>query len=60
MAGCLCYATVISGTVSLTAEGEVHHLNERDALRFAADQPYGFENMTNTTARLVLVYQYLK
>ena len=60
VAGCLCYATVVAGTVSLTAEGEVYHLNERDALRFAADQPYGFENMTNATARLVLVYQYLK
>ena len=59
-AGCVCYATVVAGTVSLTAEGEVYHLNERDALRFAADQPYGFENMTNATARLVLVYQYLK
>ena len=60
VAGCVCYATVVAGTVSLTAEGEVYHLNERDALRFAADQPYGFENMTNATARLVLVYQYLK
>ena len=58
--GCLCYATVISGTVSLTAEGQTLQLNERDAMRFAADQPYGFENMTNATARLVLVYQYLK
>ena len=60
VAGCLCYATVVSGTVSLTAEGETFLLNERDALRFAADQAYGFENMTNATARLVLVYQYLK
>ena len=51
---------MISGTVSLVSEGESHHLLERDALRFAADRPYHFENMTNTTARLVLVYQYLK
>lgn len=58
--GCICHATVVSGTVSLTAEGQPFQLLERDALRFAADQPYQFENMTNSTARLLLVYQYLK
>lgn len=58
--GCVCYATVVSGTVSVTAEGESFQLIERGALRFAADQPYSFENMTNATARLLLVYQYLK
>jgi len=58
--GCVCWATVISGTVSLTAEGETFQLIERDALRFAADQPYSFENMTNATARLLLIYQYFK
>ena len=35
-------------------------LLERDALRFAADRPYRFENMTNSTARLLLSYRYLK
>ena len=34
--------------------------NASYALRFAADRPYGFSNMTNSTARLLLVYQYLK
>ena len=58
--GCVCYATSMSGTVSLTAEGQSFRLLERDAVRFAADQPYRFENMTNATARLLLVYQYLK
>ena len=58
--GCVCHATVLSGTVSLTAEGEPFQLLERDALRFAADRPYHFVNMTNSTARLLLVYQYLK
>ena len=33
---------------------------ERDALRFAADRPYAFTNMTNSTARLLLSYRYLK
>ena len=33
---------------------------ERDAIRFAADQPWHLENMTNTTARMLLVYRYLK
>ena len=33
---------------------------ERDALRFAADRPYEFTNMTNSTARLLLSYRYLK
>ena len=58
--GCVCPATVLSGTVSLTAEGEPFQLLERDALRFAADRPYAFTNMTNSTARLLLSYRYLK
>ena len=58
--GCVCHATVISGTVGLTAEGETFQLLERDALRFAADRPYAFENMSNSTARLLLGYRYLK
>ena len=58
--GCVCHVTVMSGTVALTAEGESYQLLERDAIRFAADQPYRFENMTNSTARLLLAYQYLK
>ena len=58
--GCVCCATVMSGTVSLTAEEQEFQLMERDALRFAADRPYTFVNMTNSTARILLVYQYLK
>ena len=58
--GCVCHATLVSGTVRLNAEDQDFTLMERDALRFAADRPYFFENMTNSTARLVLMYQYLK
>ena len=58
--GCICYATLLSGPVTLEAEGETFHMVERDAVRFAADRPYRFENMTNSTARLLLIYQYLK
>ena len=46
--------------MSLTAENQEFQLMERDALRFAADRPYEFVNMTNSTARLLLAYQYLK
>lgn len=58
--GCVCHATVLSGTVKITAEGQEFPLMERDALRFAADRPHRFENMTPSTARLLLAYQYLK
>jgi len=58
--GCVCHLTVMAGAPAVTAEGETFRLVERDALRFAADRPYKFENMTNSTARLLLVYQYLK
>ncbi|WP_295582885.1 helix-turn-helix transcriptional regulator [uncultured Oscillibacter sp.] len=58
--GCVCHATLLAGTVALNAEGQAFQLLERDALRFAADRPYFFENMTNATARLLLIYQYLK
>lgn len=57
--GCICHATVISGTVSLTAEGQSFQLLERDAIRFKADQPYHFENMSSGIGRLLLEYQYL-
>ena len=60
MPGCICHATVMSGSVKLTAQDEDFQLLERDALRFAADRPYRFENMTNSTARLLLSYRYLK
>lgn len=58
--GCVCHATVISGSVSLTAEGQTFQLLERDAVRFKADQPYHFENMSNSIGRLLLEYQYLQ
>ena len=57
--GCVCYATLLSGTVTLEAEGETFRMVERDAVRFAADRVYRFENMTNSSARLLLIYQYL-
>ena len=58
--GCVCHATVIYGTVSLTAEGQDFQLLERDAIRFKADQPYHFGNMSSGTGRLLLEYQYLQ
>jgi transcriptional regulator with XRE-family HTH domain len=58
--GCICHATVLSGEVVLTAQDTVFQLLERDALRFAADQPYSLENVSNSTSRLLLLYQYLK
>ncbi len=58
--GSVCRATVLSGSVELTAEGETFRLLERDALRFAADRPFCFANQSNTTARLLLCYRYLK
>ena len=58
--GCVCHATMLSGTVSLNAEGEEMRLMERDAVRFAADQPYCFTNMTHSAARILLCYRYLK
>lgn len=58
--GCVCLATVTSGTVQLHAQGQDFLLLERDALRFAADQPYRMENGAGGTARLLLCYRYLK
>ena len=58
--GCICYATQLAGTSGLTAEEQEFRLLEKDAIRFAADRPYSFRNQGNTTARLLLIYQYLK
>ena len=52
--GCVCHATVLSGTVRLTAEGQSFQLLERDALR------YHFENLSSGVGRLLLEYQYLR
>ena len=58
--GCVCLTTSLSGTVLLHVEGQDFQLLERDALRFAADQPFWLENQFNGTARLLLTYRYLK
>ena len=41
-------------------EGETVPLQERDALRFAADQPWTLENQGNSTVRALLLWQYRK
>lgn len=58
--GCICHAAVLSGAVTVETRGETFQLQERDALRFAADQPYRFTVVTNCNARLYLEYRYLK
>ncbi len=58
--GALCHLTVLSGSVELTAEGENFHLLERDAIRFAADQPWTVRNMSSGNARMLLGFRYLK
>ena len=60
ISGCFCTATVLSGTGLLTVEGETVPLQERDALRFAADQPWTLENQGNSTVRALLLWQYRK
>ena len=60
VSGCVCTATVLSGTGLLTVEGETVPLQERDALRFAADQPWTLENQGNSTVRALLLWQYRK
>jgi len=58
--GCLCAATVLSGTAQMQAEGGDYTLQERDALRFAADRPWRVDNQGSATARLLLLFQYRK
>ena len=58
--GALCHLTVLSGSVELTVEGENFHLLERDAIRFAADQPWTVRNMSSGNARMLLGFRYLK
>ena len=58
--GCLCTVTVLSGTAILTVDGEPCTLQERDALRFAADQPWTLDNQGNGTVRAYLLWQYRK
>lgn len=60
VAGCVCTATVISGTAWLSTGGETYLLQERDALRFAADQTWEIRNQGNAVTRLLLIRQYRK
>ena len=55
-----CHATGMAGSVNLTVGGKTFQLLERDALRFSADQPYQFFNLSNGAGRLLLEYQYLQ
>ena len=52
--------TVLTGIVLLKAEEQEFRLEERDALRFAADRPYRMENQGNSVVRLLAAYQYTK
>ena len=56
--GCVCTATMLSGTGWLSVGGESYTLMERDALRFASDQPWKLHNQGNATARVLLVRLY--
>ncbi len=58
--GCVCTATVISGTAWLKADGKIWILEERDALRFASERPWAIMNQGSSVSRLLLVRQYLK
>ena len=60
VSGCVCTVTVLSGTGILTVDGEATTLQERDALRFAADQPWTLQNQSNATVRTYIVWQYRK
>ena len=56
--GCVCTASMISGTGWLSVGGETWELQERDAMRFASDQPWQLNNRGNSAARLLLIRQY--
>lgn len=60
VSGCVCTATVISGTAWLQTGGKRWTLEERDALRFASDRPWEIENRGNAVSRLLLVRRYLE
>lgn len=58
--GCVCTATVISGTTWLKTGDRIWTLEERDALRFASDKPWEVTNQGSSVSRLLLVRRYLK
>lgn len=56
--GCICTATVISGTAWLHTGDTIYELQERDALRFASDTPWELRNQGSGVSRLLLIRQY--
>lgn len=59
-AGTTVYLTVLSGTAGVTVGEKRLQMQEWDAARFPADQPWCVENQSNGTVRLHLTYRYLK
>ena len=56
--GCLCTVTGLVGTAQLSVGGETYSIQERDALRFASDQPWEIQNLGNGVAKLYILRQY--
>ncbi len=49
---------VIFGEIEILHDGSWHSVNAGSALRFAADQPHGYRNVTDTPARFHNVMHY--
>jgi hypothetical protein len=55
--GTLGYVTVLSGSIDLTAESQMFHLESRDSMRFRADLPHSLDNPTNAASHMLLIFQ---
>lgn len=55
-AGCEEHLTVQEGTISVSVDDNIVHLNQGDTIRYAADRPHAIRVETETAKALLIVY----
>jgi XRE family transcriptional regulator, regulator of sulfur utilization len=58
--GMIEFITVIEGQLDVLSEKKWHPLNEGQTIRFAADKPHGYRNLSDTKARVINIIHYPK
>lgn len=56
--GVIEFVTVMSGQLTIEVDGDIHHLNEYDSIRFKGDRLHKYRNPTNSLTILHFVISY--
>ncbi|WP_040543391.1 cupin domain-containing protein [Pelosinus fermentans] len=56
--GVMEFVTVMSGQLTVEVDGEAHHLNDYDSIRFKGDRPHKYANPSSSLTMLHFVISY--